>query len=174
MAKWTLKQQQRLDILTAACRIKENFSLCEKATLKGTLEFTFAMAKEAASLGRKKVGVRTGQTRHSITVRKGKYTNSSVYVETWLRRWIDNGGGMYHNNKYGSDFTDKSLSGRSYRKAFHTASKRRRISEAKMLKSHPAYYLLRPAKALARSVKAKKTYEKCLKLQEKKWSVDND
>ena len=150
--------------ISAVVTLHEEFDKLKKGVVSASREFINNMADQTVKEGRHKVGVKTGATKKSIKVNaKAKYTRAEVGVESWLDAWLQQGGGRYHKKENAnSDLAN--LTGRAYRKSHYT-NKRKKIKQKNMLKSHPAYYLLRPAKSLMRSVKSQRTYERYMRKQ---------
>jgi len=146
--------------------LHEEFDKLQQGITIGSKDFINEMAKQSVKKAKEKVGVRTGKTKRSIEVKHyAKYTRADFGVDTWLIDWINNGGGRY--NKTNGEIGREDGNSREYRQYFHTHTKTRhkKIKRTKMLKSHPAYYMLRPAKQLMGSVKSVKVYERNLKKQ---------
>ncbi len=161
----TKKQEWKLGIYNVALELQEDFDGLQKQSTEGSKYFVNRIVVEAKNLGKQRVPVRTGKTKASIKEHPAKYTIATITVDTWLDRWLNKGGGTYHKGTV--NITSRSKRSR-YARQTHYNESRKTIAESKRLVSHPAYYLLRPAKELLKSVKSTKTYERYMKLALKK------
>ena len=157
----TIKQKAKMGMYEMALELQADFAGLDKQVGKGTRDFVNKMAESVKTLAKQKVPVKTGKTKASIRNKDAKYTIATVSVDSWLEAWVNNGGGTYHKGTV--DITARYGTNRNYRQRHYNIT-RRKIQASKRLKSHPAYYLTRPAKQLMQSVKSKKTYERYLNL----------
>ena len=157
----TSKQKAKMGMYEMALELQEDFARLDKQVGKGTRDFVNKMAESVKTLAKQKVPVKTGKTKSSIRSNDAKYSIATVSVDSWLEAWVNKGGGSYHKGTV--DITARYGTNRNYRQR-HYNTTRSKIKESKRLKSHPAYYLTRPAKQLMQSVKSKKTYERYLNL----------
>lgn len=163
-------QIQRMGVYGMALNLKNvDWEQFKKAGVNASKEFIKASQRAVVQLAKAKVGVKTGRTRASIQVwYEPKYTKGGIKVDSWLGKWIDNGGGSYNHSKDKTTYNfDESLvkrGTRNYRKWFHHQAKNKRVRSTAMLSSHPANYLYRPAKQLLAAYKSQKTLERYMKL----------
>lgn len=160
----------RAERMTAVVNLHEEFEALKKGSVIASREFVKNMAEQTVKEAKHKVGIKTGATKQSIRViQQPKYTRAVVGADSWLDAWLKNGGGRWKKDPDSvAHFSERDVlnmqlyNKRAYRK-YHFKKYGRSGRTKIMLKSHPAYYLLRPAKNLMRSVKSQKTYERYMR-----------